>query len=204
MSRPEPEPPRSLANPDVAQIKDIIQDLFRVMVVTSHYDTSGRPSKEVLTNSLFVSSVLHPLFSSAPYPKPNIKLTIILSKTLSTSLQTINKTATDPTLTLPQVPPELVKYVEGGRNPDIYTREFVELVRRGNQLVRGKMGAFETFRDVLAGEMSSAMPELKADVDRVLEATGRGAASAGADGAGPGTGSGQEAGNEAGAGTGTG
>ncbi|SPO01144.1 related to negative transcription regulator [Cephalotrichum gorgonifer] len=127
-----------------AQIKDVIQDLFKVMVVTSHYDTSGRPSREVLTNSF---------------------------KTLSTSLQTINATATDPTLTLPQVPPELVKYVEGGRNPDIYTREFVELVRRGNQLVRGKMRAFETFRDVLAGEMSSAMPELKADVDRVVEAT---------------------------------
>lgn len=71
------------------------------------------------------------------------------------------------------MPPELVKYVEGGRNPDIYTREFVELVRRGNQLVRGKMGAFETFRDVLAGEMTSAMPELKGDVDRVLEATGK-------------------------------
>lgn len=35
------------------------------------------------------------------------------------------------------------------------------------------MGAFETFRDVLAGEMSSAMPELKGDVDRVLEATKR-------------------------------
>lgn len=71
------------------------------------------------------------------------------------------------------MPPELVKYVEGGRNPDIYTREFVELVRRGNQLVRGKMGAFETFRDVLAGEMTSAMPELKGDIDRVLEATGK-------------------------------
>lgn len=101
------------------------------------------------------------------------------------------------------MPPELVKYVEGGRNPDIYTREFVELVRRGNQLVRGKMGAFETFRDVLAGEMSSAMPELKGDVDRVLEATGRGGEGAGA-GAGEtqaGAGSGQETG--AGAGTGT-
>lgn len=42
------------ANPNTAQIKDIIQDLFRVMVVTSHYDISGRPSKEVLSNSLFV------------------------------------------------------------------------------------------------------------------------------------------------------
>lgn len=43
-----------------AQIKDIIQDLFRVMVVTSHYDTSGRPSKEVLSNSLFVPLAFPP------------------------------------------------------------------------------------------------------------------------------------------------
>jgi mediator of RNA polymerase II transcription subunit 10 len=70
------------------------------------------------------------------------------------------------------VPPELLEYVENGRNPDIYTREFVELVRRGNQLMRGKMHAFASFRDVLAQNMATAMPELKDDVDRVLEATG--------------------------------
>lgn len=121
-----------------------------------------------------------------------------VSKTLSSSLQTVNNTATDPSLTLPQVPPELVKYVEGGRNPDIYTREFVELVRRGNQLVRGKMGSFETFRDVLAGEMTSAMPELKGDVDRVLEATGK---KAGA-GRAPGTDAGAGANTATGDGTG--
>lgn len=75
--------------------------------------------------------------------------------------------------------------------------------------MRGKMGAFETFRDVLAGEMSSAMPELKGDVDRVLEATGRGAAGAdpgaAAGDASAGAGSGQEtgAGVETGTGTGT-
>lgn len=70
------------------------------------------------------------------------------------------------------MPPELLEYVENGRNPDIYTREFVELVRRGNQLMRGKMHAFASFRDVLAQNMATAMPELKDDVDRVLEATG--------------------------------
>jgi len=77
------------------------------------------------------------------------------------------------------VPPELVKYVEGGRNPDIYTREFVELVRRGNQLMRGKMHAFATFRDILAEQMAGAMPELKPDVDRVLEETRVGSSATG-------------------------
>lgn len=70
------------------------------------------------------------------------------------------------------MPPELLEYVENGRNPDIYTREFVELVRRGNQLMRGKMNAFGTFRDVLAEQITAAMPELREDVQMVLEATG--------------------------------
>jgi mediator of RNA polymerase II transcription subunit 10 len=70
------------------------------------------------------------------------------------------------------VPPELIQYVENGRNPDIYTREFVELVRRGNQLMRGKQQAFASFRDVLAEQISSAMPELREDVAKVVDATG--------------------------------
>ncbi|KAF5016878.1 hypothetical protein F66182_11301, partial [Fusarium sp. NRRL 66182] len=70
------------------------------------------------------------------------------------------------------VPPELLEYVEHGRNPDIYTREFVELVRRGNQLMRGKLNAFGTFRDILAENITTAMPELRDDVVQVVEATG--------------------------------
>jgi hypothetical protein len=70
------------------------------------------------------------------------------------------------------VPPELLEYVENGRNPDIYTREFVELVRRGNQLMRGKTRAFADFRDILAADMAAAMPELRRDVRTVCEATG--------------------------------
>jgi len=62
--------------------------------------------------------------------------------------------------------------VDNGRNPDIYTREFVELARKGNQMMKGKMEAFMSFRDVLAEEMERAMPELKEDVERVLEETG--------------------------------
>lgn len=70
------------------------------------------------------------------------------------------------------MPPELLEYVENGRNPDIYTREFVELVRRGNQLMRGKVHAFGSFRDILAADMAAAMPELRDDVRAVCEATG--------------------------------
>lgn len=43
--------------------------------------------------------------------------------------------------------------MEDGRNPDIYTREFVELARRGNEALKGKSEAFAAFRDVLAEEV---------------------------------------------------
>lgn len=70
------------------------------------------------------------------------------------------------------LPPEIIEYVDNARNPDIYTREFVELVQRGNQDLKGKAEAFASFRDVLAREMASAMPECKKEVKRVVEATG--------------------------------
>jgi mediator of RNA polymerase II transcription subunit 10 len=38
--------------------------------------------------------------------------------------------------------------------------------------MRGKTRAFGTFRDVLAEQMATAMPELREDVERVVEATG--------------------------------
>lgn len=38
--------------------------------------------------------------------------------------------------------------------------------------MRGKMHAFRDFRDILAGEMEAALPELREDVRRVVEATG--------------------------------
>ncbi|KAI9856503.1 MAG: RNA polymerase II mediator complex subunit [Trichoglossum hirsutum] len=79
-------------------------------------------------------------------------------------------TTTTPPLAV-SVPREIIAYVEDGRNPDIYTREFVELVQRQNQYVKGKADAFAAFRDVLAEEISSALPALKLDVDRVLRET---------------------------------
>lgn len=70
------------------------------------------------------------------------------------------------------LPPEIIDYVDASRNPDIYTREFVELVQRGNQDLKGKKEAFASFRDVLAREMRSAMPEVRGEVERVIQATG--------------------------------
>jgi mediator of RNA polymerase II transcription subunit 10 len=71
-----------------------------------------------------------------------------------------------------QIPPDVIEYVQEGRNPDIYTREFVELAMRNNQRLRGKMDAFAKFRDVLAREVAGAVPALRADVEKVVVHTG--------------------------------
>lgn len=73
---------------------------------------------------------------------------------------------------IPAIPPEIVQYVEEGRNPDIYTREFVEVVQKHNQLLKGRAEAMAKFRDVLARQMKSAMPELEGSVRRIVENTG--------------------------------
>lgn len=59
-----------------------------------------------------------------------------------------------------------------GRNPDIYTREFVEIVQKQNQLYAGKVKAYREFRDVLAEAIEKAFPELKDDVEKVIQETG--------------------------------
>ncbi|KAL2147583.1 hypothetical protein VTI28DRAFT_8037 [Corynascus sepedonium] len=140
-------------NPDLKNvqedIKNVIQDLFQVLVQVSNYDAAGRPTRDVLVQDI---------------------------QTLDETLRTLHANAQvlpHPSADKP-IPEPLIHYVENGRNPDIYTREFVELVRRMNQLARGKAHAFSGFRDVLAREMASALPEVRADVDRVVEATGGG------------------------------
>lgn len=156
--------------------------------------------------------------SAAPSTsKPSAEVLAQELRTLSQSFQAIHQTASypDPERSLPHIPPELVQYVENGRNPDIYTREFVEQVRRGNQLLRGRQVAFGRFRDTLAESMDSAMPELQADVANVLEATGGrdrwkeggstgqqgGGGGPAANGAGSGGGSGPPAGGQSVSGT---
>ncbi|KAG9626386.1 mediator of RNA polymerase II transcription subunit 10, partial [Aureobasidium melanogenum] len=70
------------------------------------------------------------------------------------------------------LPPEVIEYVERSRNPDIYTREFVELVQKLNQQLKGRSQAFADFRDILAREMAGALPDCKQDITIVVESTG--------------------------------
>lgn len=70
------------------------------------------------------------------------------------------------------IPLEIIQYVEQSRNPDIYTREFVEVVMKYNQQLKGKSEAFAQFRDILGKEMMSAIPEIKDDVEEIVQSTG--------------------------------
>lgn len=70
------------------------------------------------------------------------------------------------------LPLEIIQYVENSRNPDIYTREFVELVMRYNQQQKGRSEAFAQFRDILGREMASAIPDIRESVREVVEASG--------------------------------
>ncbi|KAK9451786.1 transcription factor subunit Med10 of mediator complex-domain-containing protein [Limtongia smithiae] len=70
------------------------------------------------------------------------------------------------------VPREIIQYIEDGRNPNVYTREFIELLVKQNQFVNGKLHAMRDFRDVLADQIREAYPELSAEVDNVISNTG--------------------------------
>ncbi|KAL1600826.1 RNA polymerase II mediator complex subunit [Paraconiothyrium brasiliense] len=71
-----------------------------------------------------------------------------------------------------ELPPEVTQYVESSRNPDIYTREFVETVQRMNQLLKGRHEAYRLLQETLARDFIQGVPELKDDITKVVEATG--------------------------------
>jgi mediator of RNA polymerase II transcription subunit 10 len=98
---------------------------------------------------------------------------------LTESLSTL-KTLTSPTESTSNpihdvaVAPEIVDYVDDGRNPDIFTRDFVELVQRGNAVINGKQAAFRDFTENYAQKLKEGIPGVSRQVDRVLDNAGFG------------------------------
>ncbi|KAI8941111.1 RNA polymerase II mediator complex subunit [Plenodomus lindquistii] len=70
------------------------------------------------------------------------------------------------------IPPEVTTYVENSRNPDIFTREFVETVQRMNQMLSGRVDAYRMLQEQLAIQISAVIPELKDDVHAIVLSTG--------------------------------
>ncbi|EFE41899.1 hypothetical protein TRV_03359 [Trichophyton verrucosum HKI 0517] len=173
-------------------LKDVIQNFFEIQSAVHGYlgpETQHELVRKLSVTRSYLHTVLHGLFC--------YRLLIFVHmfrKSLTISLKTLSDHTTldpahadaaskqpnsnpalpqaDPPLHTIKLPPEIVDYVDAARNPDIYTREFVELVQKGNQDLKGKAEAFSSFRDTLAREMASAMPECKKEVIRVVKATG--------------------------------
>ena len=87
------------------------------------------------------------------------------SQQLASSLSALSTSSSALPISLP---PEIIDYIDQGRNPDIYTRELVEAVQRSNQYLKGKSEAFAGFRDILAREMIKGIPECREDVEKIL------------------------------------
>lgn len=96
-------------------------------------------------------------------------LTVCHSASLVKNLVTLSRTA--PSVNI-NIPPEIIAYIESSRNPDVYTREFVELAQRWNQLLKGRSDAYRLLRDTLAKDIVASMPELKDNVARICQSTG--------------------------------
>ena len=62
--------------------------------------------------------------------------------------------------------------MDDGRNPDIFTRDFVELVQRGNAVVNGKKQAFRDFSQVYAKALKEGIGGVEKGVDMVMENAG--------------------------------
>ncbi|KAK9383026.1 transcription factor subunit Med10 of mediator complex-domain-containing protein [Kockiozyma suomiensis] len=90
---------------------------------------------------------------------------------LTAQLSTLDE-ASKRTISDVLVPREIIQYIEDGRNPKVYTREFVELLSKQNQFVNGKMHAMRDFRDELAEQIKQTYPELTKEVDLAIENTG--------------------------------
>lgn len=71
-----------------------------------------------------------------------------------------------------QIAPEIVDYVDDGRNPDIFTRDFVENVQRGNAVINGKQQAFRDFSEIYAKALKEGIPGVSRQVDKVMRNAG--------------------------------
>ncbi|KAI5814705.1 mediator complex, subunit Med10 [Pyronema omphalodes] len=105
------------------------------------------------------------MVSVTNWEKPDSADVVMKSITdLVSQYQGLSSSASDVSSLLPR---EVIQYVEDGRNPDIYTREFVEIVLKYNQLMNGKRKAYERFYKVLNDQMLTAFPELTEEIEKV-------------------------------------
>ncbi|CAF9909150.1 MAG: RNA polymerase II mediator complex subunit [Heterodermia speciosa] len=142
-------------------------------------DTVDNRLKDVIQDLFEIQSSVH------GYLGPETQQVLVRKVTqLSDSLAALSNTASS---TSARAPPELIhQFIDDGRNPDIYTREFIEQIQLLNREMKGKCEAFASFGAILGAEMTKAMPTLEDDVARILSA---GSAESASNGNGQSTGS---------------
>ncbi|RLV93421.1 Mediator of RNA polymerase II transcription subunit 10 [Spathaspora sp. JA1] len=69
------------------------------------------------------------------------------------------------------VPIDVISYIEDGRNPDIYTREFIEVTAKSNARLKGKMQGFAKLRDVLGDKLGKEFPALIDSIEDIKKRT---------------------------------
>lgn len=125
-------------------IKDVIQNLF---VLQQHISAYRSENQERLTQQV---------------------------EEVARSLGDLEHTVSKPNNPLHniRVAPDIIDYVDDGRNPDIYTRDFVELVQRGNSVMNGKQKAFRDFSKVFAKALKDNFDGMGNEVDMIMSDAG--------------------------------
>jgi len=57
-----------------------------------------------------------------------------------------------------EIPYQVLDYIDKGSNPELYTHDLFEQCIEKNEATKGKIEAFETFRNALVEEISSTFP----------------------------------------------
>ncbi|CAI5757036.1 unnamed protein product [Candida verbasci] len=79
------------------------------------------------------------------------------------------KNLNDPELKKYPIPIDVISYIEDGRNPDIYTREFVEVNAKLNAKLKGKMLGFKKLQNILGDKLGKEFPELNGSIETIKE-----------------------------------
>ncbi|EMF17040.1 uncharacterized protein SEPMUDRAFT_76887 [Sphaerulina musiva SO2202] len=134
-------------------------------MATTTQDEVDKDLRAIITNLYIVLCQAHDYQGSNTNQAMQAEIILLLQnlKSLSQKAQLL------PT----HLPVEIINYVENSRNPDIYTREFVELVMRYNQQQKGRSEAYGQYHDILAETIMTAIPDMAADIKSVAAASGR-------------------------------
>lgn len=100
-------------------------------------------------------------------PQSNLALSNKL-QTLATQLKAVSNSED---LQDKLIPVDVVSYIEDGRNPDIYTREFVEVTAKLNAKLKGKMEGFKKLGNILSDKLVQEYPRLGLGIDDVKSRT---------------------------------